>query len=705
MIDSSYAYYNAGKYKKSMEFNMKILNEGKKYNNAYYVHKGYRFLAYDYMALRDTLMARESFEKAQKFATLSKNDTAIAVTYMDLANFYSLSATKEKHRKTFTYHEKSIELLEKIKDTVNLAKAHYNMVLSALHFNEYNLAYLHLLKTKRISSKFDEDDLIRVGINYLFGQYYFKKKQYALADSYLLVSIEKAEKNNFTDLLDAYDVYSQSLFMQKRFEEAYKYRLLYEEYLKKSNETKTSIESDAVLAQFKVEEYRRDVKAAELQNQLQTEVVKNQNKVNNILIIVSACTLLVLMGFFFAYRRRKQLVEKLKVKNKEYLQAKEETERLSKSKSKFFSTVSHELRTPLYGVIGLSSILLEDKSLKKHEKDLKSLKFSADYLMALINDVLKINKIDANTLEEEQTDFELRALIKTITTSFEYMRQQNNNNIHIDLDPDVPAFIRGDSVRLSQVLMNLIGNACKFTENGEIHIIVGVKNFYDVYTTLAFTIKDNGRGIAAENNETIFEEFSQSGSPSYKYQGTGLGLPIVKKLLSLSNSEITLVSDLGKGAAFSFDLTFEVVKEATQIKQSIVLNPESLNGKKILVVEDNRINQIVTKKILEKYLVDCMLASNGKEAVDKIKKHTFDLVLMDINMPVKNGLVATREVRKFNKTLPIIALTAVEIEELRQEIFNCGMNDIIVKPYDSSKFIEIILKTLNASSAAVAEQL
>jgi CheY-like chemotaxis protein len=393
-----------------------------------------------------------------------------------------------------------------------------------------------------------------------------------------------------------------------------------------------------------------------------------------------------------AYRKRKELYQALKEKNKEYLAAKDKSEQLARAKSNFFSTVSHELRTPLYGVIGLSTILLEDEKLKSHKKDLKSLKFSADYLLALINDVLQINKLDSNKAENDVSTINIREFVESIVSSFEYMRLQNKNKLHIEIDKGVPVLLSGNAIRLSQVLMNLIGNACKFTEDGDISVQISTLTASDERTTLQFVVKDTGIGIPKEKQDGIFNEFQQVDALHYNYQGTGLGLPIVKKLLGLSNSEISLESDLGQGAKFSFPYDFEIPEQVEQEKKFSPVNTQVLKGKRILIVEDNRINQIVTKKILEKHEIHCELSENGEEAVAKVQKDAFDLVLMDINMPVMNGMDATKMIRKFNKTIPIVALTAVEVEEIRYNIYNAGMNDIIVKPYDVTKFIQIVLK-------------
>lgn len=694
-------FYNAGDYKKSLETNIELLKIALKINDPYYKHIGYRFLAYDYLAIEDTLAARENFSKSEKFALEAKNDTAIANLYMDLANLHS--TLDIDYDKAMDYHNKSVELLGKIKDSVNLAKAHYNIVLTAFDAGQFNLGYAHLLRAKKLM-KFYNHKAYQVGLDNLMGEYYYNKDNFELSENYLRKAIKGAEQDSlFIELENAYSLLSESLFKQKKYQEAFEARDVYEGYSTRNLKSSLFPGTDEISAQFQVEEYRKEIQAAETENYLQGQIVKSKSKLNTILIIVSICISFLLLVLYFAFRKRKELVAELRIKNTEYLMAKEETERLSKAKRDFFSTVSHELRTPLYGVIGLSTLLLEDEALKTHTKDLKSLKFSADYLLALINDVLHINKIDSKTIEDEKAYFDIRELIGTIVSSFEYMRVQNNNTFHVSIDQDVPKLIRGNSVRLSQILMNLIGNACKFTERGNIYVNAKLKEISSNEATISFAIRDTGIGIATDKQTTIFNEFSQANSLNYNYQGSGLGLPIVKKLLALSNSEIKLESELGQGTVLSFDLKYDILNKAYKKEETAILDTAELKGKHILIVEDNRINQTVTRKILEREGVVCTIAENGLIAVNKVKVNKYDLILMDINMPVKNGLDATREIRAFNLTIPILALTAVEVEEMRHNIYDSGMNDIIVKPYDIGKFTQTILKHLNITPSVQKE--
>jgi signal transduction histidine kinase/ActR/RegA family two-component response regulator len=686
----------AKEYSPAISKNIGILEKAFASENPYSIHEGYRLLGYDYLAIEDNILAKESFEKSEKFAQLSKNDTAIALSYNDLGNYYRKA--EKDYKKALSYHDLSIKLYIKINNVEGLSEAYYNTILSAMEAEDYRKVYGTIIKAKQLED-FQEDSASGIALDYYLGEYYAQKGEYQMADSYFVKAITAAEAENMTvELEKAYGYYYKSLQKQKKFKEAFNALLKYENFKAQNRDHIAYAERAALSAQFQIAEYRKDAKAAELQNKLQAEIANSRGQLNIFLIIVLSCFLLMIVALFWAYKKRRELVKELKIKNTEYLSAKEETERLSKAKSKFFSTISHELRTPLYGVIGLTTILLEDKSLKSHLKDLKSLKFSADYLLALINDVLQLNKIDSNSTQNELTSFNIRELIKKISSSFEYMRIQNNNEMHIHISDSVPQFIFGNSVRLAQVLMNLIGNACKFTEEGDIYIIAETTKNTPSKTAIKFYIRDTGIGIPAEKQERIFEEFSQLESHNYRYQGSGLGLPIVKKLLQLDNAEITLKSEPGKGSLFSFTLEFDVVEESPAEELHTFFDDSFLIGKRILVAEDNRINQMVTKKILEKNKMHCTIAANGQLAVEQVKKQKFDLILMDINMPVMNGINATQKIREFDPNIPILALTAVEVEEMRYSILDSGMNDIIVKPYDVTKFNQIISKHIMTAS-------
>ncbi|MGK0386883.1 MAG: signal transduction histidine kinase/ActR/RegA family two-component response regulator, partial [Patiriisocius sp.] len=477
------------------------------------------------------------------------------------------------------------------------------------------------------------------------------------------------------------------------------------EFDKKFNKIIRAQQLQEVSARLQLEQYQKEIGLIKGEQLLSDQLANKSNQLMAVFIATSIILFLATIAAFMLYRNRKNYLNNLNAKHKELILAKEEAERLSKLKTQFFSTVSHELRTPLYGVIGLSSILLEDAVLASHKEDLKSLKFSADYLLALINDVLTLNKADANGMKLEKSPFKLSLLIKNITASFSFSLQQNNNKVNVVIDEAIPDNMLGDSIKLSQILMNLVGNAVKFNENGTIEIIIKLlEKTTEGRYRVQFFIKDNGIGIPKEKHALIFEEFSQVEHNNYNYQGTGLGLPIVKKLLAVYDSEIELKSEVGNGSIFSFiipleqnlaqiDTDFKPVSQETNVDKNA-----SFENIHILIVDDNKINQKVTQKILQSKNFRCSLADDGIQAVTMAQKNDYGLILMDIHMPNMGGVEATKAIRNFNKNIPIIALTAVEIEEAREKTVEAGMDDIILKPYDVAQFFTTIFRNLTPKS-------
>jgi len=692
LLDSSNNFYNSGHYNRSLALNQDILKMAFAIDEPYFIHQGYRYLAYDYLVLNDTLLAQENMQKSEQYARLSKNDTATAVTYMDMANMY---ATFSEIDLAMEFHSRSINMFRSIGDSTGLAKAHYNAIYTAMDADQLDKAHYHILAARKLEA-FGDHSSFSIGIDLFMAEYLLRNKFYNQADEYLNNAIEKSKKQDLNIELEiAYSFLSESLFEQQRYKEAYEAFEIYDEYSDINSGVFSSAERFNTTEKIQLDEYRKDVQAAEMQNELQKQIVESKSRLNMLLLSLCITFLILVVTLLIAYRKRKQFVTELKKKNQEYLFAKEQSEQLTELKSKFFSTVSHELRTPLYGVIGLSTLLLEDPELKSHEKDLRSLKFSADYLLALINDVLQINKIEAEEKEVEEDDFQLSSLMESIVTSFEYICIQNNNRINVQIGKSVPKSLCGNAVMLSQILMNLVGNACKFTENGKITLKVSSKKSTGEDAVLRFEVIDTGIGIAEDKQHRIFEEFAQGASVNFNYQGSGLGLPIVKKLLENADSEIQLQSTLGAGSRFYFDLKLKKSDPNKLEETPSIVDAGVLAGKRILVAEDNRINQIVTQKILEKHKMFCTVVENGARAVDAIRAQNFDLILMDLNMPVMDGFEASQNIRRISPEIPIVALTAVEVEEVRNEIFDSGMGDIIIKPYDVNMFIQTIIKHID----------
>ena len=386
--------------------------------------------------------------------------------------------------------------------------------------------------------------------------------------------------------------------------------------------------------------------------------------------------------------------------NQELLIAKENAEEASRLKTQFVSTISHELRTPLYGVVGITNIILDEHKELEKSPHLNSLKFSARYLLSLVNDLLQINKIEENRVSLENMIFNMSDEINTIADSLEFIAIKNNNTISTEIDTDIPEYLIGDKLRLSQVVLNLLSNALKFTKDGEVKVIVNQERVEGNRYFINFKVQDTGVGIAKEDQDKIFDKFVQIERKEGDYQGTGLGLSIVKKLVEVFDSSIAIESELGEGTTFSFTIGFLVDEsKRTEIINNFEVDLSTSNLYKSLVVEDNKINQVVTRKILQNSNFECRVVDDGYTAIDFLEKEKFDLILMDINMPIINGFETTKLIRKKGNTIPIIALTAFDKQEVSEEALSCGMNDVIIKPFDSAKLITVINSCIQNENA------
>lgn len=687
-------------YKNAIEIASLIISEGKDQNNAYFTFMGYDLMGTINTEMKDTLQARLNYEKALFIVKEEKIDSLLSWAYINLGNVES--DEKENYQKGIDYYRKSIEInnlqgleQENITPLINIAWTYLDENLS-------DMSISYLIKAEKLLEKEEVFPRDIANLRTLFGRYYTQKGNYNLAEEAFIIVQGVIEKENFAaESLEFYKHYAKLSEIQEDYKKAYGLLKKAKELDEKKFEADKLREVQAANTRFNIKEYEHTISSARKEQIINDQLFEKSRDLRNIFIIASIILLIALVAIFFAFKSRKKYIKRLHEKNNQLMTAKNNAERLSQLKTQFFSTVSHELRTPLYGVIGLASILLEDETSKNNKEDLKSLKFSADYLLALINDVLLINKMDADGIKLEKTSYRLSSLANSITRSFEFSLEQNNNKIHLYIDQNLPDKQVGDYVRLSQILMNLIGNAIKFNENGNIWLYIDLieKTKGGLYKT-KFTIRDDGIGIPASKQKTIFEEFSQVENRNYNYQGTGLGLPIVKKLLALYGSEIKLESEMGNGSVFTFIINLEVnsADEQLETKKEIPKEGTAIHifeNVHILVVDDNRINQKITQKILEKRQFKCSLADDGEQAIALVKENNFDLILMDIHMPKIDGVEATKQIRTFNKDTPIVALTAVELDEMRATIMDSGMNDIILKPYDISQFLTTILRNLN----------
>ncbi|HEX7366864.1 MAG TPA: ATP-binding protein [Pelobium sp.] len=363
------------------------------------------------------------------------------------------------------------------------------------------------------------------------------------------------------------------------------------------------------------------------------------------------------------------------------------------AKSNFLSTMSHELRTPLNTVIGTTDLLLADKFEAHQEENLKDLKFSANTLLLIINDILDYNKLESSKLSLENIKVDLAKLLHTVCSGLNKQAYDKNIGLKLHIDPKIDEFdVVTDPTRIAQILYNLIGNAIKFTAVGEVSVSLNVTHQTEEQLSVRFSVADTGIGIETVQQQSIFEPFSQaSNSITRQFGGTGLGLSIVKRLVTLFNSKIVLESSPQKGSDFSFEIQFEYHPKTEKLvtRQSLeVIAPKNLSDLKILVAEDNLMNRVLIQKVLAKWENQPVFAENGEEAINIALKQKFDVILMDLHMPLVDGYLAAKTIKEnrhgLNYETPIIAFTASISEEILSEVNACGMIDFIYKPFDAN---------------------
>lgn len=374
------------------------------------------------------------------------------------------------------------------------------------------------------------------------------------------------------------------------------------------------------------------------------------------------------------------------------INARDQAEKASKAKGDFLSVMSHEIRTPLNAIIGIAHLMMHEPLPPNQVENLKTLNLSAENLLNLINDILDYSRIEEGKLELSLKKVNLRDLVNNIRLSHRMRAQEAGNSLMVTFDPWLATTVWADEVRLGQILNNLVSNAVKFTNNGTIRIELFVERTAGEEMDVRFSITDTGIGIETEKQAVIFEHFSQADSEiTRKYGGSGLGLTIVKRLLKLMRSDISLESSPGNGSKFYFTLRLKTdLNESNQHHSGNALQVKDLDGIKILLVEDVEFNVMVAKKMLSNWKAQVEVAENGEIAVEKAREQDFDLILMDLQMPVMDGYTATREIRTFNQEVPIIALTAFASSDVENMSMDVGMNAFLSKPFKPTDLYEVI---------------
>ncbi len=607
------------------------------------------------------------------------------------------------------------------KSNQNLAIAYYKQALQLANKNHLqedicllsmNLAWAYLKFKDFKNAKPFLNDFVKLHPKY--GNKYFNNIVYMLQATYYegIGNYQLAEKTYQNGLA----TFSEKLiFKEKKSEYLYRYsRLLSKinkpqeaalflkqadsineifynkEIVKKAKETSSALVLDA----FKLDKVKADFELKSKEQNVRLN--KNISYITLIFLAILSCFSIYILKL---YKNKNKINEQLLHLNIELEKAKRVAEESNEMKSKFVSTITHELRTPLFGVISLTEILEKSIHEEENKSHLQSLKYSAKYLLNLVNDVLQISKLENNNYKLENSVFEFKNVINSVKLNLEQIAIQNNNTLIIEIDPKVNPYFCSDEVKLTQLCINLTSNALKFTKNGVVTIKIDTISEIDNSQIVKFSFIDTGFGISEENQKKIFDKFFQITPKDNFFQGSGLGLTIVNDILLVFNSKIVLQSELGKGSEFSFILKLEKANKSDQFDTEVI--NQELNNFNVLIVDDNKINQIVTSKTIENLNGIPTIVENGFKAIEMIRLNDYDIVLMDINMPEINGFDTTVAIRKFNKNIPIIAFTAFDKSEIQEKVEISGISDVLNKPFTNSELIHIINKYTFSSSESV----
>ena len=588
----------------------------------------------------------------------------------------------------------------------------FNPLFQGFSYRTYGDVYLaqgkkkkaleHFLKAYTMLKKANSMSSL-VSCNVRLGKLYLERDEFSRAEKYLkegiAISLDQEYKDHTVALFKELALLNEK---QENWQEAYNYKKLYAAWSDSLSSQINSKNMGRMEAKFdfdqKLQEVNSEIKNNELMAQ---EQLKKQIYKRNIFVFSSGFMLCLIVITLISLRRIRK--------------AKAAAEKANNAKSDFISVMSHEIRTPLNGVIGFSELLSSTPLNNEQQQYVGLINQSAHSLIDIINDILDFSKIEAGKMKMELSPANLEVLGSSSIDLIAFQAYQKNVSLNFTITKDTPPMVLADELRLKQVMINLLGNAIKFTEKGEIELkIEKILDLEKNYCMIRFSVRDTGIGISEHNKEKIFDAFSQEdNSTTRKYGGTGLGLTISNRILALMGSKLELISELGSGSTFFCDIkleqleytpeSFSIAEEEknhsttiTEFEASELLADLEVN---ILIAEDNPVNMLLTKKLVKQFMPKAQLfeAPDGKEAVSIFLKKNLDLILMDIQMPNLNGYEATQKIRQMqgeNSLLPIIALTASALTGEKEKCLQAGLNDYATKPLDRKILLSVLSKHL-----------
>jgi signal transduction histidine kinase/CheY-like chemotaxis protein len=643
---------------------------------------------------KDLNRALDYYQKS--FAIRKEEDDKIGMAKL-LSHIGEIYIVKTDYDTALVYMTKSLNLARAANTADAIGTALLNISDIYILLGKYDLAQANIKEAIVFLSKINSTKgLLAAQIK--LGLIKIEQKQYTNAIAIGNTALQTAEKFKFLESKNTvYQLLSNAYEKQGNTNMAYRYFKMFVALRDSLSKQNTGVIKQQL-------QYEFGKKEAENQG-IQKEKDIHDQYVRNILL--ASCIVLFLFVGILMNRNyiRQKANEDLADKNTIIEQEKQRAEQSERYKSQFLSNISHEIRTPMNAILGMSDLLIATNVNEQQLKYINAIKKSSENLSLIINDVLDFSKIEAGKVELENIPFRPRDVVEDVYNTLKFKAEEKSLDFRLFVDERVAPILWGDNFRLYQILMNLTGNAIKFTEKGTVFIEIILLEQTPTSQVLRYYVKDTGVGIAHEKKSTIFNSFQQAEqSTSRRYGGTGLGLSIAQQLVKLRNSEIFVESELGKGSTFYFDVTYPIANEEEFAKINIEDNIKEhtqFKGIKILLAEDNEYNQIVAVESLIRHLDNCevQVANNGKEVIVLLERNEYDIVLMDLSMPEMDGYEATRHIRQNfegdKATIPIIALTAFAFEE-EEKCLEAGMNAYLTKPFKISHLLSLMSKFILA---------
>ncbi len=680
-----WCYWQQGEY----DLGIEILGESKKIardiKNKPLEARANNNLGYIYRDRGDLADALNFFEKALAINERLGDEVAQSV---NLASIAYINYDLDDYENALEFALRCLPIFEKAKDRHRLNSLYH--ILGNIYFKQEQSQEALTYFEENLGLSEPDTVMYTLAISGL-GKVYYKMHDFENARKYLNDALEKSkELNNVEGQIICHFYIGRMMMDESNYRQSLNHMNdalnLSEEYERKHDEM--SVHEGLSILYDKMGDIPKAFHHLKTFEKLKEEIFKQTtfNKLRNL-----------------QTRQQVELAQK----------EKEVAERTAYLKQQFMANMSHEIRTPMNAIVGMTRLLLSKEPRPEQMRYLGAIKQSADNLLVIINDILDLSKIEAGKIVIEQTDFSLRDVVRSVQDMLMLKAEEKGIEMRINVADEVPKRLIGDPTRINQVLINLAGNAVKFTERGYVEVVASIKKYDENKVWLQFDVVDTGIGIDANYVDKIFDSFTQAGTDvARRFGGTGLGLTISRQLVNLMHGDISVKSELGKGTVFSFVVPLERSEVRDEdVKDDTLENDKikALDGVRLLLVEDNEFNRMVAEDTLKELITNIQIeiAVNGKEAVEKVQAKHYDIVLMDIQMPVMDGLTATNTIRQ---TLPeparsvnIIAMTANVLQEDVQSYLDAGMNAYVAKPFQTAELLLKMATVLENKEQVVKE--